>query len=258
MRILFGRWLGMMIILALPLLEAQAQEKPNIFANPKNLKILPKDITPEELRDTMRGFARQVGIRCSQCHEGPEGRPIEEYDFASDVKELKQVARVMLKMVNTINETVGGLDRGPDHEAVEVQCVTCHRGVRKPEMIQDILAKERADGGLDAAEARYRELHLIYFPGFQYDFSPRRLGDFANTLFSEGDIEGGMRFHGMNRELYPGIAWTYLSFGNGMESLGRISEAVAAYEKVLELDPEFEFLTGVIADLKKQMGGEEN
>jgi thioredoxin reductase len=33
-----------------------------------NLKVLPKDISKQELQSTMRGFAFALGVRCEHCH----------------------------------------------------------------------------------------------------------------------------------------------------------------------------------------------
>ncbi len=76
-----------------------------IFDNPTNLTVLPKDISTGELRDIMKAMSLGTGFRCSSCHVGEEGQPLPEYDFASDEKELKSRARLMLEMVDAINNT---------------------------------------------------------------------------------------------------------------------------------------------------------
>ncbi|HEX3661836.1 MAG TPA: hypothetical protein VHU89_10420, partial [Acidobacteriaceae bacterium] len=37
------------------------------FPKPVNLKVLPKNIAPEELREIMRGYAGALGVRCGFC-----------------------------------------------------------------------------------------------------------------------------------------------------------------------------------------------
>src|SRR5260221_10690161 len=62
---------------------------------PQNLQILPKDISREQLLGTMRGFTAGLGVQCNYCHiqEGRGGRN----DFATDEKQPKKAARVMMK-----------------------------------------------------------------------------------------------------------------------------------------------------------------
>lgn len=84
----------------------------------------------------MIGFTQALGVRCSTCHMGEESQPLTEYDFSADDKEIKLVAREMLKLVGTINESIGNLDRGANHNFVEVSCQTCHRGQSIPALIE--------------------------------------------------------------------------------------------------------------------------
>ena len=131
---------------------ATTQDQSSIFDNPKNLKVLPEDISSRDLDRIMHEFTRELGAGCSSCHKGTEEMPNADRDFASDEKETKKIARKMLKMVDTINETITGLDRGADHKSVTVTCLTCHRGQQRPRMIEDILADAAVEGGADAAE----------------------------------------------------------------------------------------------------------
>lgn len=247
------------LLLALQLAPAGAQVSLDVYQNPSNLQVLPMDISPRELRQIMSNFSRQVGIRCSTCHEGERGTPLSSYDFSSDACQLKRVARDMLRMVDTTNASLARIDYGEGNPPVEVQCVTCHRGVRRPEMIEDIFARTQAAEGLDAVESKYRELRGIYFPGFAYDFSSRRLGDFANKLLDEGDLDGGIRFHRLALELYPDDGFSYLEFGRGLVGMGRLAEALTALEQALEMGPGFaNFLAPEIEELKERIAAEED
>ena len=51
------------------------------------------------------------------------------FDFASDAKKEKLVARKMLTMVHRINSEDFGVK---DFKDVKVTCFTCHRGATKP------------------------------------------------------------------------------------------------------------------------------
>ena len=70
----------------------------------KNLRVLPADIPIRALIDTMAGFTRALGVRCTYCHAGREGEGLEKYDFVSDEKTEKVKAREMLRMVTAINQ----------------------------------------------------------------------------------------------------------------------------------------------------------
>ena len=100
----------------------------------KNLKVLPKNINPDELNKVMHGFNDALGVKCSFCHAKPkEGE--EHPDFASDEKAEKAIARKMIKMTNRINKKFfHAKTKVGDADAVlAVQCVTCHHGEPHPE-----------------------------------------------------------------------------------------------------------------------------
>jgi len=95
----------------------------------KNLQVLSKDSTREQLLGNMKFFAQSLGVRCTHCHVGTEGQPLSTFDFASDAKPAKLIARKMLAMVHRINSQDFGVT---DFKDVKVTCFTCHRGSTKP------------------------------------------------------------------------------------------------------------------------------
>jgi hypothetical protein len=96
-----------------------------------NLQVLPKDITRQNLVPIMRSFALHLGVRCEHCHLG-EGNDLSKFDFASDVRPAKAVARRMLRMVEQVNATVASIGEPASAGAPKVTCFTCHRGEAKP------------------------------------------------------------------------------------------------------------------------------
>ena len=111
---------------------AQAGPPAMAFADPphKNLKILPRDMPKAQLLATMKFFSQSLGVRCTHCHVGEEGKPLSTFDFASDAKDKKQTARAMLAMVSALNaKTLPDATGLPD---AKVTCYTCHRGSTKP------------------------------------------------------------------------------------------------------------------------------
>lgn len=99
---------------------------------PKNLQVLPKDISDKDLIATMRGFTAALGVECSFCHaENPQTHRL---DFASDAKPEKTTARTMIRMVNEINSKYLSTIHDPDASQADktVSCGTCHRGYPMP------------------------------------------------------------------------------------------------------------------------------
>ena len=95
----------------------------------KNMQILPADISREQLMATMKIFSQSLGVRCSHCHVGTEGQPLSTFDFASDDRAAKEIARRMMRMTWRINDEDFGITEVP---GVKVSCYTCHRGSRRP------------------------------------------------------------------------------------------------------------------------------
>jgi hypothetical protein len=102
----------------------------------KNLKVFPSDTPRRELIDTMKSFTRALGVRCQFCHVG-EGDDLSTFDFASDDKEHKVVAREMLRMVNEINKSFIAKLPAESEPRQKVACITCHRGQAAPEIKQE-------------------------------------------------------------------------------------------------------------------------
>lgn len=118
-------------IFGISVATAQTAPPSMAFADPphKNLKVLPKDMPRQQLIGTMKLFSQSLGVRCTYCHVGEEGKPLSTFDFASDAKEKKLIARKMLAMVHRINEQDFDVH---DFANVKVTCFTCHRGSTKP------------------------------------------------------------------------------------------------------------------------------
>src|SRR3546814_13990419 len=60
-----ARIAGLSLLLTSAPTPAQA-----LFAHPKNLKVLPRDISAEQLRNTMKGFSQGLRVRRSEERRG--------------------------------------------------------------------------------------------------------------------------------------------------------------------------------------------
>jgi Flp pilus assembly protein TadD len=172
-----------------------------------NLKVLPKDVSHEDLIKVMNGFTRALGVRCIYCHVGEEGKPFRPEDFALDDKPTKKKARVMMRMVQDLNDKyLATLDSRAD-PPLSVQCVTCHRGAAQPRMLQDVLKTAYDQGGMDSTLARYQSLHDRFYGRFVYDFGEVPLVDLANQVRDAGHAGDAERLLEMNVETHPKSAF---------------------------------------------------
>jgi hypothetical protein len=95
-----------------------------------NVQVLPKDAPVDAVIGLMKELTRSLGVRCDHCHVGRDGAPLTTFDFASDDKRPKAIARTMMRLTEQINAT---LDQSVPAEAGgRVTCWTCHAGRRTP------------------------------------------------------------------------------------------------------------------------------
>jgi photosynthetic reaction center cytochrome c subunit len=98
---------------------ASAQEK-TVEQTRKNIKVL-TGMADSQFIPVMNYMAASLGVRCNFCHVNKNG----QWDYPSDEKEEKQVARKMITMVIDLNKA--SFNGNP-----EVSCYTCHRGRNQP------------------------------------------------------------------------------------------------------------------------------
>ena len=217
--------------------QAQAPRK-DVYANPGNLKVLPKDTDSKTLSDTMKGFAVGLGVRCETCHVGEAGQPLDTFDFESDDKEMKRKARIMMKMVRDINrKQVPKLDRVEKASRVEVRCVTCHRGLQKPMLIQDVLDDELAGNGIDATLEKYAALREKYYGSHSYDFSEFTLPMYAQGLAKPGNMDAAIALAKVNTENLPESYYSHFVLAELYRAAKQKEPAIEYYQKAIKLEP---------------------
>ena len=92
----------------------------------KNLKILPKNITKEQMDSVMHHFTNSLNVHCNFCHVRNE--TTKQWDFAADDNKHKLIARDMMTMMDKINDkyfNVTGAKRDLNTKLM-VTCFTCH------------------------------------------------------------------------------------------------------------------------------------
>ncbi|MGH7522792.1 MAG: c-type cytochrome [Gemmatimonadales bacterium] len=223
------------LLIAMLAAPAAAQFPP---AKLKNVKVFPADIPVAALIDTMKGFTRALGVRCTYCHVGREDQSLDQYDFASDDKPAKLKARVMLRMVNAINtEHLSTLPSRRDPPIV-VSCTTCHHGLAQPRTIQQVVLMAYAAGGIDSAINQYRALRTRYYGSAAYDFGEVPLTDVATSIAAQGKTKDALRLQLLNTELLPNSSFAFRQLGFSYLDSGDTASAVTAWQHRLEIDPE--------------------
>lgn len=229
-------------ILALGVLTLPAAPSlAGLWDDPQNLEELPRDISPDELRETMRSFATSTGSRCFTCHVGEVEADLSTYDFTLDDKEPKRKARHMIRMVNDINAYLASELGKPAADLVRVECATCHRGRPKPEMLDDVIEHAYREGGLRAALAEYRELRDRYYGDYAFDFSPRPMLMLAERLAANQDYDAAVRFLDLNMEFHPDSTRTLQVKAQVQAAAGDRDGARSSLLEALKIEPENAF-----------------
>jgi tetratricopeptide (TPR) repeat protein len=215
-----------------------------------NLKVLPKDIAKEKLLDAMRSFSGALGVECNFCHaENENSRGL---DFASDKKTEKDEARLMLKMVMGINNDYISKLSEYSKNVMDVKCITCHRGNKIPEMLEDVLLKDINEKGVQDAINTYHNLRDKYYGGFTYDFSDHTLVKLVEMLNAESKYDDALGIANLNIEMYPKSGVAYYGLGEAYQAKGDKDKALQNYQKAKELMPEgARFIDRKIGELQK-------
>lgn len=120
--------LFMLVILVMAGIAASKPPKPTF----KNLKVLPKNISHDDLDKVMDEWKAALGVRCNFCHSPRKDDP-KKMDFASDDKPEKEMARDMYRMTARINKKYFHYKQGDTTAVAPVGCMTCHHGKEHPE-----------------------------------------------------------------------------------------------------------------------------
>ncbi|HLI94434.1 MAG TPA: c-type cytochrome [Puia sp.] len=100
---------------------------------PKNLKVLPKHISHDDLMKTMDSWRTALGVKCNFCHAASADSTAHRLDFASDAKPEKNIARGMYKMAIKINKKFFKKIKDDQGQPMQVvTCKTCHHGSPHP------------------------------------------------------------------------------------------------------------------------------
>jgi len=203
-----------------------------------NIKALPATMTPIQVVGYMRNVTFGLGVRCTFCHVGEEGRPLTSYDFASDDKPTKREAREMIRMVQAINGQF--ITQLPQRQSppFEVTCETCHRGVAVPRPLVDILGNIVDSSGADSAVRAYRALRDRYYGRASYDFGENTLNFLSNRLVRSQRLDPALTMARLNVEFFPQSSQVQTNLGEVLRARGDTVGAITAYRQALQLNPQ--------------------
>jgi hypothetical protein len=219
-------------------------------APPKNLQVLPKDTARPALIQRMREFSFALGVRCQYCHTGGDGVSFEGVVFESDEKIAKQKARVMLRLVDTINTSLLPQVPGRSQPPATVDCVTCHRGLAVPKTIETVLLETVGRDGAAAAVRQYRDLRAKDALTGRYDFDEWRVNEAARLLVERKNADAAIALLEMNSEFHPGSAAIDMQLGDLFMARGDKIKALARFRAVLQKDAGNARATRLIAELE--------
>ena len=200
-----------------------------------NTKVFPHSTPTTQVIGAMRNFTSDLGVRCQFCHVGREGQPLDQFDFASDEKRTKLVARQMMLMVQEINRRVDTLPRAGG-AALQVTCGTCHRGVNRPAPLFTVLTDIGTLSGADSAVRAYKALRNRYYGRAAYDFGESSLNIAAFRLGQAGKFDEAFALLKLNEEQFPTSSGLAVFRGNIALMKNDTSAAEAAFREAIRRD----------------------
>lgn len=201
-----------------------------------NTQVIPRTTPVTQVIGTMRNITGGLGVRCQFCHVGEEGLPLERFDFVTDEKRTKLVARQMMRMVQEINRRLDTIPSRPS-PPLEVTCTTCHRGVSRPVPLSTLLVEAGLAGGADSATRAYRALRSRYYGGDAYDFREPSLNVAAFRLGRANRFDDAFALLRLNEEMFPGSSAMYVFRGNINLMKGDTTGAAVAFREAVRRDP---------------------
>ncbi|MFA5835124.1 MAG: c-type cytochrome [Bacteroidota bacterium] len=228
------------MLICLQILSAQQWQWPD---KPKNITALPSSIGGRDLQRTMFSFTGSLGVRCTYCHVGEEGKDFKDFDFVSDAKPAKNKARMMIKMVKEINGKFLADFHNDNSASIQVNCQTCHRGNSTPIALEDKLKQTFDAAGIDSTIKQYRALREQFYGGFTYNFKEGTLLRLADKIYADSTKrQAALDVVNLNIEMYPAFAFSYTHLASYYEDMGNKQAAIESYQKAIAVNPKNEIL----------------
>jgi pentatricopeptide repeat protein len=236
LRSVLVRIVGVALVTAFMAHPAKSQDRWSWPEKPSNIQVLPKDWPGSRLQPVMTGFTRALGVRCSYCHKGEEGKPLSTYDFPSDENPNKDRAREMLRMLGSINDHLKKIQPSGD-KRVNMWCDTCHRGRPRPMTLAEELGEQYRMKGLEPALDYYADLKQKYYGRGAYDFGEDALNNFGYELLGKNDALGAIEVLRLNAAQFPQSGNVWDSLAEAYMKAGNLKKAEEYYQKAVTRDP---------------------
>jgi hypothetical protein len=231
----------------------------------RNLLVLPASTSQEEILQVMQRFTAALGVDCAYCHVqaptpagrggGGRGRGAAAFDYVSDEKPQKKIARAMMMMVRDLNTSVAtAVGRAPGATA-SVGCITCHRGIAVPLQLADVLDRAVKERGKTEAVTTYRDLRRRYFGAQAFDFSEGSLIAYADRALRAGQPDDAITWLELNLTYFPRSAPTYAALSNAQQQKKDTAGAVASLERAVALNPDNVQLQRQLEQLRASLTG---
>ena len=221
-----------------------------------NLQVIPNGTPVRQVIGQMRNITQALGVRCPFCHVGEEGKPLSTFNFASDDKPTKLVARQMMLMVAEINRRLDTLPEhdmpGHDMPLVEVTCRTCHRGVHEPIPLSTLIAQAAIEAGPDSAVRAYKALRDQYYGRDAYDFGEGSLNTAAFQVARRQQYDAALALLALNEQEFPASSDMSVVRGNILLMEGDTTAAAGAYRQALARDPDNGEAKGRLREIGQQ------
>ena len=203
---------------------------------PENLKVLPDTTSPNQLRQVMHMFTTALDVHCNYCHDDSKGKDFNSIDFPSDAKDTKKVARVMMQMVQKINDDF--ISRANQIEQLQgpVTCVTCHHGIAHIQSLSEILLQTYNNKGIDSTFNKYNELKKKYYGGFTFDFRDNSLNDLGNEILNSKNYNDAIKIFEFNANMFPNSWQAYDGLGECYLAIGDKTKAKENFKKSLSIN----------------------
>lgn len=188
----------------------------------------------------MQEIVQGLGVQCDYCHSARgSGQP----------EPKKAIARQMIAMTQDLNARILTATGKAPTEAVQVRCITCHRGVPIPKQLSEVVMQTLRAKGVTAAVEEYRDLHQRFYGRAAYDFGEDTLIGIAQPL-AAGKSDDAITLLKLNLEFFPQSAKTYAAIAFAYTRKLDDATAITYYEKAVELDPNNGVIRGQLEQLK--------
>jgi lipopolysaccharide biosynthesis regulator YciM len=144
----------------------------------------------------------------------------------------------MLRMTEQINKSLLTEIPSRADPRVEVDCVTCHRGLPLPKTLQTTMFEIVNKDGASAAVERYRALRRDQTLTGRYNFGEWEINELARRLVEADNTAAGIAILEMNGEFYPKSADIDFQLGELHRMRGDHEQAVKRYRAALEKAPQ--------------------